>query len=68
MLRTELLLPLLLTLFLGGAVTATSDSGSGMDPDGRPEATTSDLGSGMDPNGRPEATTGDRGSIMDPNG
>ena len=51
MLRVELLLPFLLALFLGGAVAATSDRGSGMDPDGRPEATTGDRGSGMDPNG-----------------
>jgi hypothetical protein len=51
MLRTELLLPFLLALFLGGAVAATSDSGSGMDPDGRPEATTGDRGSIMDPDG-----------------
>jgi hypothetical protein len=51
MLRVELLLPLLLALFLGGAVAATSDLGSGMDPDGRPAATLGDLGSIMDPNG-----------------
>ena len=51
MLRTDLLLPFLLALFLGGAVAATSDLGSIMDPDGQPEATTGDLGSGMDPNG-----------------
>ena len=51
MLRVELLLPFLLVLFLGGTVAATSDLGSGMDPDGRPEATLGDSGSGMDPNG-----------------
>jgi len=51
MLRADLLLPFLLALFLGSTVAATSDSGSGMDPDGRPEATTGDRGSGMDPNG-----------------
>lgn len=51
MLRTDLLLPFLLALFLGGAVAATSDLGSGMDPDGQPEATTGDRGSGMDPDG-----------------
>ncbi|HYU32803.1 MAG TPA: hypothetical protein VEW48_11625 [Thermoanaerobaculia bacterium] len=49
MLRVELLLPLLLALFLG--VVATSDSGSGMDPDGHPAVTTGDSGSIMDPNG-----------------
>ena len=51
MLRVELLLPFLLALFLGGAVAATSDLGSGMDPNGRPAANTSDLGSIMDPDG-----------------
>jgi hypothetical protein len=51
MLRVELLLPLLLALFLGGAVAATSDRGSIMDPNGGPAATSSDRGSGMDPNG-----------------
>jgi hypothetical protein len=51
MLRVELLLPFLLALFLGGAVADTSDLGSGMDPNGRPEATTGDRGSIMDPNG-----------------
>ena len=52
MLRVELLLPLLLALFLGNAIAATSDSGSGMDPDGQPTVNnTSDLGSGMDPDG-----------------
>jgi len=51
MLRTDILLPFLLALFLGGAVAATSDLGSGMDPDGRPEATTDESGSIMDPNG-----------------
>ena len=51
MLRVELLLPLLLALFLGGAIVATSDSGSGMDPDGQPTVNTGDRGSIMDPNG-----------------
>jgi hypothetical protein len=51
MLRVELLLPFLLAFFLGGTAAATSDSGSGMDPDGRPEATLGDRGSGMDPDG-----------------
>ncbi len=51
MLRVELLLPLLLTLFLGGAIAATSDLGSIMDPDGHPAVNTGDLGSIMDPNG-----------------
>ena len=51
MLRIELLLPFLLALFLGSTVAATSNLGSIMDPDGRPEATISDLGSIMDPNG-----------------
>jgi hypothetical protein len=51
MLRVELLLPLLLALFLGGAVAATSDLGSIMDPNGRPAAASSDSGSIMDPNG-----------------
>ena len=50
MLRIELLLPFLLALFLGSALAAPSDLGSGMDPNGWPEAT-GDLGSGMDPNG-----------------
>lgn len=51
MLRIELLLPFLLAIFLGGTLAVASDSGSGMDPDGRPAATTGDSGSGMDPNG-----------------
>ena len=51
MLRVELLLPFLLVIFLGGTIAATSDSGSIMDPDGRPAATTGDLGSIMDPDG-----------------
>jgi hypothetical protein len=51
MLRVELLLSFLLALLLGGAVATTSDRGSGMDPNGRPEATANDLGSIMDPNG-----------------
>lgn len=34
MLRVDLLLSFLLALLLGGAETSTSDSGSGMDPDG----------------------------------
>ncbi len=51
MLRVELLLPLLLALFLGGAIAATSDRGSGMDPNGRPAVNTGDSGSGMDPDG-----------------
>jgi hypothetical protein len=49
--RVELLLPFLLALFLEGAIAVTNDSGSGMDPNGRPQATTGDLGSIMDPNG-----------------
>ena len=44
--RVLVLLPLLLVLVL-----ATSDRGSGMDPNGRPEMTSGDLGSIMDPNG-----------------
>ena len=51
MLRTDLRLPFLLALLLGAAVAATSDSGSGMDPDGRTEAVLGDLGSIMDPDG-----------------
>jgi hypothetical protein len=51
MLRGELLLPFLLALFLGGAITATRDLGSIMDPDGRPEAGTGERGSIMDPDG-----------------
>jgi hypothetical protein len=51
MLRIELLLPFLLAIFLGGTIAATSDSGSGMDPNGQPEAGTGDLGSIMDPDG-----------------
>jgi len=50
MLRVELLLPLLLALFLGGAVAATSDLGSIMDPDG-PAMTMGERGSIMDPDG-----------------
>ena len=51
MLHADLLLPFLLALFLGGAVATTSDRGSIMDPDGRPEATIGDSGSIMDPDG-----------------
>ena len=51
MLRSELFLPFLLALLLGGAIAATSYSGSIMDPDGRPEADTGERGSIMDPNG-----------------
>jgi hypothetical protein len=51
MLRFELLLPLLMALFLGGALAVPSDSGSGMDPDGHSVVYAGDLGSGMDPNG-----------------
>ena len=51
MLRSEFLLPFLLAFFLGGAIAATNDLGSGMDPNGRPEANNGDRGSGMDPNG-----------------
>jgi hypothetical protein len=51
MLRGELLLSFLLALFLGGVIAATSDSGSGMDPDGRPAVSNVDRGSIMDPDG-----------------
>lgn len=51
MLRVQLLLPVLLALLLGAEIAATSDRGSGMDPDGLSAADTGDRGSGMDPNG-----------------
>ena len=51
MLRGELLLAFLLALFLGGVIATTSDLGSGLDPDSRPEANTGNSGSIMDPNG-----------------
>jgi hypothetical protein len=51
MLRVQHLLPILLALLLGGEIVATSDLGSGRDPDGRPAVDTADLGSIMDPDG-----------------